>query len=159
MAVETPLITDAEFWRRPLAERMGTFADWREESPFVHGHVNEVIFDQTLDFYGAIRHAEVTEISRRPLDFCSGRGSTAIVDLPVDAIEYFSSIIVMDDPRHARQRGIVARKFTPRHLHRLLDSVEAVCTEVLDDISERGEADFVSAVSEPFPLLIICDML
>ena len=157
--VDSSLITNVEFWRRPLADRMRVFADWRKASAFVHGHEEEAIFGQTLDFYGAIRHAEVLEISRRPVEFCSGRGSTAIIDLPVDALEYFSSIIVMDDPRHARQRGIVSRKFTPRHLQGLLASVERVCTEVLDGISERGEADFVSAVSEPFPLLVICDML
>jgi cytochrome P450 len=41
----------------------------------------------------------------------------------------------------------------------VLDSVETVCTEVLDEMCEAGEADLVEAVSKPFPLLIICDMM
>ena len=81
----------------------------------------------------------MVEISRRPLDFCSGKGSTAINDLPSDAMEFFGSFIVMDNPRHSRQRGIVARAFTPRKLQELLDSVERICAEVIDGMCERGE--------------------
>jgi cytochrome P450 len=65
----------------------------------------------------------------------------------------------MDDPRHARQRGIVARSFTPRQLQGVLDSVEIICTEVIDGMCEKGEVDFVEAISQPFPLLVICDMM
>lgn len=70
------------------------------------------------------RYADVVEISRRPQDFCSGKGSISIVDMPADALEFFGSFIAMDDPRHARQRGIVARSFTPRQLQGVLDSVQ-----------------------------------
>src|SRR5690606_12022159 len=62
-------------------------------------------------------------------------------------------------PRHARQRGIVSRSFTPRQLQGVLDSVETIATEVIDDMCEQGEVDLVSALSEPFPLLVICDMM
>jgi cytochrome P450 len=65
----------------------------------------------------------------------------------------------MDDPRHARQRGIVGRSFTPKQLAGVLDSVESICTEVIDDMCEQGEVDLVTALSQPFPLLIICDMM
>ncbi len=159
MAADPSLLVDRSFWHRPLSERMAVIAEWRWESPFLDGHVDEAIFGQDVDFTAVLGYPELVEISRRPQDFCSGKGSTNIVDLPVDALEYFSSFIVMDDPRHARQRGIVARKFTPRHLQALLDSVERVCAEVIDGICEHGEVDLVETVAEPFPLLIICDML
>jgi cytochrome P450 len=99
------------------------------------------------------------EISRRPRDFCSGNGAVAIADMPTEALDFFGSFINMDDPRHARQRGIVARSFTPRKLQGVLDSVETICTEVIDDMCEKGEVDLVEALSQPFPLLIICDMM
>jgi cytochrome P450 len=82
-----------------------------------------------------------------------------VADLPADAMEFFGSFIVMDDPRHARQRGIVARSFTPRQLQRVLDSVERICAEVIDGFCDRGEADLVEVLSQPFPLLVICDMM
>jgi len=111
------------------------------------------------DFYAVTRMADVVEISRRPKDFCSGRGSISIADMPPEAMEFFGSFIAMDDPRHARQRGIVARSFTPRALSGVLESVETIATEVIDAMCEKGEVDLVEALSEPFPLLIICDMM
>ncbi len=152
------MLADPTFWHRPLADRMRSIVELREQASFAPVRIDSFDGSEVL-FFAALRHHEVTEISRRPGDFCSGRGSTSILDLPVDALEYFSSFIVMDDPRHARQRGIVARKFTPRQLAGLLDSVERICAEVIDGVCERGEVDLVESIAEPFPLLVICDMI
>lgn len=152
-------IIDPLFWQLPLRERMALFAALREQGPFVPYTVMDPVTEQDLSFYAVTRYAEVMEISRRPKDFCSGKGSTALGDLPQDAMEFFGSFIVMDDPRHARQRGIVSRAFTPKQLQRVLDSVEQVCDEVIDGMCERGEVDLVEALSQPFPLLVICDMM
>ncbi|MCU1379949.1 MAG: cytochrome [Acidimicrobiales bacterium] len=152
-------IADPEFWRQPLARRMAHFAELRADGPFTHVSVASPLTGQEEHFYAVTRYAEVLEISRRPHDFCSGKGSTSIIDMPPEALEFFGSFIQMDDPRHARQRGIVARSFTPRQLQGVLDSVETICAEVIDEICEQGEVDLVEAVSQPFPLLIICDMM
>ncbi len=152
-------IGDAEFWRRPLQDRMDDFAVLREDGPFTKATVPNLLTGEIEDFYAVTRYAELVEISRHPLDFCSGQGSTNISDMPAEALEFFGSFIAMDDPRHARQRGIVGRSFTPRRLQGVLDSVETICTEVIDDMCEQGEVDLVQAISEPFPLLVICDMM
>ena len=152
-------IDDAAFWHLPLAERMAKFAELREQGPFTRGHVENPMTGEDDQFLAVTRYAEVVEISRRPLDFCSGQGSTTIQDMPAEAAEFFGSFITMDDPRHARQRGIVARSFTPRQLAGVLDSVETICTEVIDGFCEQGEVDLVEVLSQPFPLLVICDMM
>ena len=158
--MDAPLtITDPAFWHLPLAERMALFAELRETGPFVPARTENPMTGVPDDFFAVTRYDEVVEISRRPADFCSGRGSTSIADMPAEALEFFGSFIAMDDPRHARQRGIVGRSFTPRQLAGVLDSVETICTEVLDDMCEQGEVDLVEVVSQPFPLLIICDMM
>jgi cytochrome P450 len=41
----------------------------------------------------------------------------------------------------------------------VLDSVETICTEVIDGMCEKGEVDFVEVISQPFPLLVICEMM
>jgi cytochrome P450 len=156
---EYPELVDPAFWRQPLADRMARFVELREIAPFLPvSFVNPVAgFEES--FYVTTRYAEVIEISRRPLDFCSGRGAVSIPDMPEDAMEFFGSFISMDDPRHARQRGIVARSFTPKQLQTVLDSVETICAEVVDQMCDRGEVDLVEALSKPFPLLVICDMM
>lgn len=151
-------LTDPTFWRIPLQERMALFAELREQGPFIPYSLT-MPDGQPLDFFAVTRYAEIVEISRHPQDWCSGRGAVSIPDLPAEALEYFGSFINMDDPRHARQRGIVARSFTPRQLQGVLDSVETICTEVIDDFCEQGEVDLVEAMSQPFPLLVICDMM
>lgn len=152
-------ITEPQFWQLPLEQRMLLFAEMRETSPFTFAQSPNFLTGVPDDFYAVTRMAEVIEISRRPKDFCSGQGSISIADMPSDAMEFFGSFITMDDPRHARQRGIVARSFTPRQLQGVLDSVETIAAEVIDDMCEKGEVDLVAALSEPFPLLVICDMM
>jgi methyl-branched lipid omega-hydroxylase len=148
-----------EFWRRPLQARMDDFAAMREVSPFTRASTVNTLTGERETYFGVTRFAELTEISRRSQDFCSGRGSISIADMPAEAMEYFGSFIAMDDPRHFRQRSIVARSFTPKALQGVLDSVETICTEVIDAMCEKGEVDLVEAISQPFPLLIICDMM
>jgi cytochrome P450 len=150
---------DPAFWRLPLADRMARFAELREIAPFLPATFVNPMVGLEESFYVTTRYAEVMEISRRPQEFCSGRGAVSIPDMPADAMEFFGSFISMDDPRHARQRGIVARSFTPKQLQGVLDSVETICAEVVDGMCERGEVDLVEALSKPFPLLVICDMM
>jgi cytochrome P450 len=152
-------LVDQEFWRLPLADRMARFAELREIAPFVPATYENPLIGVTLSFHVTTRYSELVEISRRPHDFCSGSGAISIPDMPAEAMEFFGSFINMDDPRHARQRGIVSRSFTPRQLQGVLDSVETICTEVLDGMCEQGEVDLVEAFSQPFPLLVICDMM
>ena len=152
------IITPA-FWQQPLQDRMDHFAVLRERAPFVPARMPTIFADDDIPFFIATRYDDVVEISRRPADFCSGQGSTSVQDMPAQAMEYFGSFIVMDDPRHARQRGIVSRAFTPRQLQKVLDSVETTCTEVIDGLCEKGEIDLVEEFSQPFPLLVICDMM
>jgi cytochrome P450 len=154
-----PSLAEPAFWRRPLADRMADFAVLREQGPFVPAATTNPLTGEPEHFFAVTRYAELVEISRRPLDFCSGQGSVSIADMPAEALEFFGSFIAMDDPRHARQRGIVARSFTPRRLQQVVDSVERICTEVIDDMCEKGEVDLVEAIAQPFPLLVICDMM
>ena len=152
-------IGNALFWRRPLEDRMADFAAMRAEGPFTHAQFHNPLTGESEDFWAVTSYSDVVEISRHPLDYQSGQGAISIPDMPTEALDFFGSFINMDDPRHGRQRGIVGRSFTPRALQGVLDSVETICTEVIDDMCEKGEVDLVEAISQPFPLLVICDMM
>ncbi|MBX3313209.1 MAG: cytochrome P450 [Actinobacteria bacterium] len=138
---------------------MADFAALREQGPFLRYELQNQLTGEQEAFYAVTGMREVLELSRRPKEFCSGQGSVSIFDMPEEAREFFGSFIEMDDPRHARQRGIVSRTFTPKQLQGVLDSVETIADEVIDDMCEKGEVDLVQAISQPFPLLIICDMM
>ncbi|WP_433335595.1 cytochrome P450 [Spirillospora sp. CA-294931] len=153
-------LSDWEFWRRPLDHRHEAFKALRWEPELVHFDEPDIaIVPQGPGFYAVTRHADIVEVSRRPQDFCSGRGAISIVDLPGDMHEYFGSMISMDDPRHAKIRRIVSQAFTPRMIRRLEDKVDQVASEIVEDVAAAGGGDFVLDVAARLPLKIICDMM
>ncbi len=131
----------------------------RESGPFTEVNFHNEILDVEERFFAVTQYEEVVAISKNAKDFSSAQGAISVVDLPPEALEFFGSFINMDNPRHQRQRAIVAKTFTPTDLATVLDSVETISREVIDDFCEQGEVDLVEALAQPFPLLVICDMM
>ncbi len=159
-AVDDIDLSDLEFWTRPLGEREAAFAALRAErpiAPMVFPGLPHMGLPEST-YYSVTRHADIVEASRHAELFCSGKG-TNIADLPPDFNDFFGSMINMDDPRHARMRRIVSRGFTPRQLELMKTDVEGVAAQIVDEMAERGEADFVTDVAARLPLRIILDMM
>ena len=160
MKLENIDLSDIEFWAKPWNERNAAFATLRRENPIAY--FPEPIIDPFPagpGYYAITKMHDILEISRHPEIFCSGQGAVSILDMPAEMNEFYGSLISMDDPRHARLRKIVSGTFTPRMLNAVLDDVEKTAKKVVDKIVEKGEIDFVTDVSMPFPLLVILDMM
>jgi methyl-branched lipid omega-hydroxylase len=152
-------LSDLDFWERPMDERAEAFAVLRADLP--RGFFAEpetIAFPQGPGYWALTRHADVVEVSHRPADFCSSKG-TNIVDLPPDFLEFFGSMINMDDPRHVRLRRIVSAGFTPRMLESMKSDVEGIAAGIVDGIAGRGECDFVTEVAALLPLRVIVDLM
>lgn len=153
-------LSDPEFWTRPWSERDAVFDEMRATEPIKFFEEPDLgIVPQGPGYWALTRHADVVEASRKADLFCSGRGGSNIGDVPDEMLEFLGSIINMDDPRHAKQRKIVARGFTPRVLENLKHDVERAAVEIVDEIAEKGECDFVTDVAALLPLRIILDLL
>ena len=105
------------------------------------------------------RYADISEASRHPEIFQSGRGATSIVDMPAEMLDFFGSMINMDNPRHARLRRIVSAAFNPRMIKSIEDRIDLVANDVIDRVAPLGGCDFVTEVAARLPLEIICDMM
>jgi methyl-branched lipid omega-hydroxylase len=152
-------LSDPLFWAMSEEEREGAFALLRRERPIsFHEERDYGLFPQGPGYWALSRHRDVLDASRQPELFCSGKGSN-IGDMPEPFLDFFGSMINMDDPRHARLRRIVSKGFTPRHLASLQESVEHRAAKIVDDLLEKGRCDFVSEVAAILPLAIICDMM
>ncbi len=110
-------------------------------------------------YYALTRHADISEASRHPEIFQSGAGATSMIDMPEEMLDFFGSMINMDNPRHARLRRIVSAAFNPRMIKSIEDRIELVANDVIDRVAETGGCDFVVEVSSRLPLEIICDMM
>jgi cytochrome P450 len=159
MRTEEIDLSDLEFWAKPLAERDAAFATLRAQADLVFFEEPEMVgLPKGPGFYALTRHAEVVEASRHPELFCSSKG-TNIGDMPTEFLEFFGSMINMDDPRHTRLRRIVSRVFTPRYLESLKADVTSIADEILWGIAERGSVDFVTEVAALLPLRVIVDLM
>ncbi len=161
LKVEDINLTDWEFWRRPHEDRHEAFKTLRWHPELVRFEEPDIIIaPRGPGYYALTRHADIVEASRRPQDFCSGKGAISIPDMPGDMHEYFGSMISMDDPRHAKIRRIVSRAFSPRMIQRFEDQVEHVAGEIVANVAAGGgTGDFVADVAARLPLKIICDMM
>ena len=67
--------------------------------------------------------------------------------------------VFKDAPDHTRLRGLMNRAFTPRAVEALRPNIERIVDDLLDNIVERGEADFIANFAYPLPASVIMDML
>src|SRR3974390_2552972 len=123
LAAEDIDLSDVEFWARPWNEREGAFQTLRRERPmpfFKEPEIPEALtyaIPQGPGNYGLTRHAHISEASRHPEIYQSGKGATSMIDMPEEMLDFFGSMINMDNPRHARLRRIVSAAFNPRMIH------------------------------------------
>jgi cholest-4-en-3-one 26-monooxygenase len=68
-------------------------------------------------------------------------------------------LIMSDPPRHTDLRQVVNKHFTRKGVAYLEASTRKTVTRILDEVSERGECDFVMDISRKLPLEVICEML
>ena len=150
-----------EFWMLPWEQREGAFQTLRREQPmrFYAEPDMKGFLPQGPGYWAVTRHADIVEASRTPDVFCSGKGATGIPDLPPMFLEFFGSLINQDDPQHLRLRKLVSSGFTPKLLARLQSDVQLAARDVIDAVIEKGACDFVTEISAPFPIRIICDMM
>ncbi len=158
-----PNLSDIEFWREPLSVREAAFEQLRNLTSFPFYEEPDVLAEGVVKgpgYYAVTRHADILEISRQPELYCSGKGATSITDMPEFMLDYFGSMINMDDPRHARLRKIVSHAFTPKMLKKVEDDVAKTAKSIVDDVlAGKGTGDFVLDVAAKLPLKVICDMM
>jgi cytochrome P450 family 142 subfamily A polypeptide 1 len=102
--------------------------------------------------WGISRYQDVKDVSRNTEVFSSAGGiRPGFPALPM--------MIDMDDPAHFQRRKLVNKGFTPRRVRDSEPAVREACTQILDDVCERGEADLVADVAAHLPMIMIGDAL
>jgi cytochrome P450 len=68
-------------------------------------------------------------------------------------------LITTDPPDHTRLRRLVARDFTPRAIEQWRATIDRLVAAHVPPFVAGGGGDWIEAVAEPFPVLVIADIL
>jgi cholest-4-en-3-one 26-monooxygenase len=111
-------------------------------------------------FWAVLAHEDVEHVSRHPELFSSAQRLALFGEVPEDHIVLQRLMMLnMDPPQHTRQRAFVNRGFTPRMIGQLEKHIAEICNSLLDDVQQRGAADFVTDIAAPLPLWVICELV
>jgi cytochrome P450 family 142 subfamily A polypeptide 1 len=109
-------------------------------------------WDEHNELWYAFRYDDILAISRDPATFCSTEGNRP--NLPADP-----SMIHQDGVAHAKQRGLVAKGFTPRAMREIEASCEETVDELLAAFVVTGEFDAVEQLAAQLPARLVATML
>jgi cytochrome P450 family 142 subfamily A polypeptide 1 len=108
--------------------------------------------DEANDLYVVSRHEDVSHVSRKNELYCAKFGVRPVIAGDM-------SIITLDEPEHTRQRRLINKGFTPKRVRELIPHMRELSNQIIDEIAERGEIDFVEDFAIHVPLIIISEML
>ena len=114
-------------------------------------------------FWAITKAADIREISCQPRLWINGprlavfvldEGDTGLPpELPL------KHLLNMDPPQHGEFRSILSQYFTPRSIRELEPEVTNITAQLLDDVMDRTECDFVTEISSKVPVAVIAEML
>ncbi|HKY14457.1 MAG TPA: cytochrome P450 [Microthrixaceae bacterium] len=111
--------------------------------------------DEANSLWAVLGHDEVVDVEARDEVFCSGRGFRAL-PMP-DGAEF--DMIALDDPAHAAQRQLVARRFTPKAVQVHAALLEQLIDELIDEVIDRGTIEVVDELAAPLPARMTAALL
>jgi cytochrome P450 family 142 subfamily A polypeptide 1 len=118
-----------------------TFRELRRQGPVWRDEANEL--------WAVLGHAQVIEVERQDGVFSSERGYRSLPMEP--GLE--RDMIALDDPDHAAQRSLLARRFTPRAVRAHEPVIRRIVDELIDGFVDRGTGrmDVVDDLAAPLP--------
>ncbi|GAA4546486.1 cytochrome P450 [Pseudonocardia xishanensis] len=156
-------ISADEFWRLTPDAREQTFARLRAEAPVSWQRpIYSPIMggdDGSPGYWAVVRAADITTVSRRADVFSSASGGVTFEEMPEEILEMASSILTMDDPRHHQIRKLISSTFTPKRVKLIEEQIANQARLIVESIKDKGEAEFVHAVSARLPLWTISEMI
>ena len=111
-------------------------------------------------FWAVTRYEDCVTVNRDYERFSSAAQGTMPFELGADEVAQQSLMMLnMDPPLHTRYRRLVNKGFTPRMVRDLEESIHRSTDAIIDEVIEKGEADFVTQISAELPLQVIAELL
>ena len=139
-----PDTLDPRFWV-DLPAAHAAFRELRAQGPIARDEANRL--------WVVLGHAEVVEVERRSDVFVSSQGYRSF-DPPGE-----DNMIALDDPRHAEQRKLVSRRFTPKAVRALDPYLTALIDELVTGFAGDDALEVVAQLAAPLPARLTAHLL
>ena len=111
-------------------------------------------------FWAVTKYEDCVTVNRDCERFSSAAKGTMPFDLGEEEVAQQSLMMLnMDPPLHTRYRRLVNKGFTPRMVRDLEEGIHRSTDAIIDQVIEKGEADFVTDISAELPLQVIAELL
>ena len=155
-------LAELSFWESTPEERAEAFAVLRREGSVARFRMPATRWTPEPDphdgFWAVLGFEDIRAVSRDQKHFTTTQG-VQWEDLTPEIVEASTSFLGMDDPRHARVRGLVSTGFTPRQVGRLEEGIRRDAEQLVAELDDHETGDFVQLVSRRLPTMTIMRMI
>lgn len=111
-------------------------------------------------FWSVTGHAEVSDVLRTSDVFSSYAKGIRMEEHGEESLSVERRMLIMlDPPDHTKLRLTVNKRFLPRMIGQLRESIEHITDETFSRLDGANTCDFVEDVAVEIPLLVIADLL
>jgi cytochrome P450 len=138
----------------------------RAQCPVTHVPSSGVVavtgYDELIQVYrdSATFSAANSSLGPFPLPFdITGDDITEQVEAHRDKFPMSEHLVSFDPPKHTAHRALLNGLFTPKRLKENEEFMWRLADQLIDEFVSEGRCEFASAYGQPFPLLVIADLL
>jgi cytochrome P450 len=150
-AADPGRLTDPQLYQ--VGDPFALYAELRSSAPVAWHEPDQ----RAGGFWAVTTHPEVAAIGTDPEAFCSARG--ILVEEIGTTYDSPPTMMHTDPPQHTRYRRLVQPGFKPSIVRLLEAGVAAKARALVAPLAAGSEVDIVSALSIPYPLQVICELL
>lgn len=111
-------------------------------------------------FWAVTRHQDVYRIGRDTATFSSEPTIMISDDRASPQLDdEHKMMLMMDPPQHTAYRKLISREFTQGPARNYSPRIAELATQIVDNVIERGECDFVSDIAGEMPSFVIAEMM
>jgi cytochrome P450 len=131
---------------------------------FEHLRTTEPVFWQDMPdgtgYWAILKHADVVHVAREPNLFSASDGGVVLEDLDPERLAMMRHMLLaMDPPGHVEYRRPLAESFKARVIGTLEPRIRVMCREIMDQVGERGDVEFVHDVCGRLPSRVIGELM
>lgn len=95
-------------------------------------------------------------VERRKVD---GKDLSKAWWIPAIFRAFLNTMVMVDNPNHARLRNLVHKAFTPRMIQQMSARMEEISHTLLDEMAKHKTSDLIADFALPLPLTVISEMV